>query len=798
MLRPVLITTALLASTATAQPPAAPKRPVTDTYHGVEVIDNYRWLENPDDPEVKAWSDAQNAAARKVLDALPNRAAISARVEQIMTAPTVRFSSLHAAGTRLLAMRMEPSRQQPVLVAFDDLNGVISGDASVTPRIVLDPAAFDPSHKTTIDWYVPSPDGHLVAISLSSSGTESGDVHIFTVADGKQVHEVVPRAQGGTAGGSLAWTPDSKGFYYTRYPRAGERPEEDMDFYVQVYHHTLGEATEKDRYELGAKRPRGYVVGGTSLLPSAGPMEAHLEQTMLAMSREDKERGDVLRAAFRAYEFPRVAEIDLQSDKQGCVLAIVQDGDGGYFSVYLRGVGGYWTTIARYSDRVVQAVFGPDDAVYMVSRKDAPRGKLLRLPITDAYVKDDLTALNNAKIIVPESADTLVSEFFEASNLVVTDSVIYATYQLGGPSEMRAFSHDGKPHLKPTQPSVASVGGLTRLKGDAVLFNTTSFTQPATWHYADPATIDLHGVPKPDVFGAAPSPLPSHQLDALSTTSPADFSPYETVREFATSKDGTKVPVNIVRKKGLKLDGSHPTLVNGYGGYGVNIEPYFSAADVVLLEQGFVLATANIRGGGEFGDAWHYAGNLDKKQNVFDDFAAACQHMIDAKYTSPSRLAIEGGSNGGLLMGAMLTQHPEMFRAVVSHVGIYDMLRVELSPNGAFNIPEFGTVKDEKLFKAMYAYSPYHRVKDGAAYPATLFLTGANDPRVDPMQSRKMTARLQAATAGVGSAGPILLRTSGDTGHGAGTPLKERIAQTADVDAFLFDRLGVGFKPVTE
>ncbi|MCC6323151.1 MAG: S9 family peptidase [Phycisphaerales bacterium] len=745
MHRPALLVVALLASTAPAQPPAAPKRPVTDTYHGVEVIDNYRWLEIPDDPEVKAWSDAQNAAARKVLDALPNRAAISARVEQIMTAPTVRFSSLHAAGTRLLAMRMEPSRQQPVLVAFDDLNAVISGDASVTPRIVLDPAAFDPSHKTTIDWYAPSPDGNLVAVSLSSSGTESGDIHIFSAADGKQVFEVVPRAQGGTAGGSLAWTPDSKGFYYTRYPRTGERPKADMDFYVQVYHHTLGEPTEKDRFEMGKDLPRIAEI---------------------------------------------VLEVQHEGKAAGTVLASVQKGDGGEFIHFLRDhVTGSWRQFTKYDDRIVQAVLGPDDAVHMVSRKDAPRGKLVRMTLAEP-------ALASATTVVPEGSDTIVSEFFEASNIVVTERLVYATYQLGGPSEVRLFSHDGTIIAKPSSAPVSSVGGLTPLKLGAVLFHSTSFITPSTWVWFDPPhdSVDARTLP-PDSPGRKPR---TGVVAALTAISPADFSPYETVREFAASKDGTNVPVNIVRRKGLKLDGSHPTLVTGYGGYGVNIEPYFSAADIALLEQGFVLATANIRGGGEFGDAWHYAGNLDKKQNVFDDFAAACQHMIDAKYTSPSRLAIEGGSNGGLLMGAMLTQHPEMFRAVVSHVGIYDMLRVELSPNGAFNIPEFGTVKDEKLFKAMYAYSPYHRVKDGTAYPATLFLTGANDPRVDPMQSRKMIARLQAATNGVASAGPILLRTSGDTGHGAGTPLKERIAQTADVDAFLFDRLGVGFKPVTK
>ena len=222
--------------------------------------------------------------------------------------------------------------------------------------------------------------------------------------------------------------------------------------------------------------------------------------------------------------------------------------------------------------------------------------------------------------------------------------------------------------------------------------------------------------------------------------------------------------------------------------------PTFNATRKVLLEQGFVWAIANIRGGSEYGDAWHRGGNMTHKQNVFDDFAAALHYMIDEKYTSPSLLAIEGGSNGGLLMGATLTQHPHLMRVVITHVGIYDMLRTELSSNGTFNFSEYGTVKDPEQFQALCAYSPYHNVKDGEKYPAVLFLTGANDPRVDPLQSRKMTARLQAANA---SNEPILLRTSANAGHGLDASLSDRIEEATDVDAFVFDQLGIKYRPVT-
>jgi len=267
-----------------------------------------------------------------------------------------------------------------------------------------------------------------------------------------------------------------------------------------------------------------------------------------------------------------------------------------------------------------------------------------------------------------------------------------------------------------------------------------------------------------------------------------NFDDAEVVREMATSKDGTRVPVNILMKKGTKLDGSNPVLLEGYGGYGVNISPYFSLANRVWLDHGGIVAVANIRGGGEFGEQWHLAGNLTKKQNVFDDMIACAEHLIARGYTKPERLAAMGGSNGGLLMGALITQRPELFRAIVSDVGVYDMLRVETTPNGAFNVTEYGTVKDPAQYKALRAYSPYHNVKDGVAYPAILMATGENDGRVDPYNSRKMIARLQAATK---SDAPIILRISMDTGHGIGTSLSKRVEEDADRYAFLMSQLGM-------
>jgi prolyl oligopeptidase len=268
-------------------------------------------------------------------------------------------------------------------------------------------------------------------------------------------------------------------------------------------------------------------------------------------------------------------------------------------------------------------------------------------------------------------------------------------------------------------------------------------------------------------------------------TSPANFDDCEVLREFATSRDGTQVPINIIRRKGTELNGNNPVLLYGYGGYGISLSPFFWPRLRVWLDLGGVAVIANLRGGGEYGEEWHKAGNLTKKQNVFDDFIACAEHLVKTNYTTPQRLCIEGGSNGGLLMGAALTQRPDLFCAVVSHVGIYDMLRVELDSNGAFNVTEFGTVTNPQHFEALYDYSPYHRVQDGTQYPAILLTAGENDGRVLAYHSRKMAAALQASTA---SAKPILLRISA-AGHGFGTPLEEQIAENADLFAFLSNQL---------
>jgi prolyl oligopeptidase len=705
--------TALAQGPSIPPPPTTPRRAVADEYQGVKITDDYRWLENWDDPEVKQWSAAQNARSRDYLDHLPARPAIVQMLKQALNASSAAYYDLQFRGGTLFAMKYQPPQQQPMLVAL------ASADDPASARVVFDPNASSAKGSTAADFYVPSLDGKFVAAALSENGSEDSSAHVFEVATGKELSDVVPRVNFATAGGSLEWKGDRSGFYYTRLPQGNERPPEDANFYQQVYFHRLGTDSKQDTYVIGK-------------------------------------------------DFPRIAEIQLRGSDDGqWLIAAVANGDGGEFAHYVMDATGHWTQVTHFADRIVAVKPGPDAALYLLSRKDAPRGQILRLPL--AHLD-----LAQAKVIVPQTSGSADDESARASieDFEPAAGHLYVAEVVGGPSRIRTFDLQGHSLPAPPLPPVSAVYQILPTRAGDVIFSISTYLEPSAWYRFDAATG-------------------KSVRTALFRTSPIHFDDAEVVREFATSKDGTRVPVNIIRRRGTRLDGSNPTLLEGYGGYGVNMQPFFLGSFArAWLDQGGVYVIANLRGGAEYGEEWHQAGRLTRKQNVFDDFIACAQHLIERKYTSPAHLAAIGGSNGGLLMGAAFTQRPDLFRAVVSYVGIYDMLRVELDPNGAFNVTEFGTVRDPEQFKALYAYSPYHHVKDGTAYPAILFPTGDNDHRVNPMQSRKMTARLQAATS---SGRPILLRTSSNSGHGIGTAADERIEEDADVLSFLFDQLGINY-----
>ncbi|PYL74475.1 MAG: S9 family peptidase [Verrucomicrobia bacterium] len=686
--------------------PDTPKKPVDTEYQGVTVEDPYQWLEADEDSQVKAWSDAENQQTRKYLDSFPDRAAIEKQLQDWYAKTSPSYFSLVSRPGILFMMKFQPPKQQPLLVTL------ASADDLKSEKVVLDPNVLDAKGTTAIDWFVPSLDGRYVAISLSKGGSEDGTLHFYETASGKALPDTIAHVQYPTAGGSAAWNSDGTGVYYTRFPRKGERPDADLNFYQQICFHKLGTPDTEDSYSIGK-------------------------------------------------DFPRIAEITLQSSRDGkYILATVANGDGGDFAHYLLGPDGKWKQITQFSDQIKLARLGRDNALYLLSRANAPRGKILRLPL-------QAPELNNAAEIV--STGQAVIE-----QIVPTQEALYVGDLLGGPSQIRRFDLNGKNEtIIPIAP-ISAVQEMLATEDGALLFRDVSYTEPAAWFQCSQGRTE---------------PVKT----ALRNTSPVSFADVEVRRAFATSKDGTKIPLNILFRKGTpRGDGQNPTLLYAYGGYGISMSPNFDFTRRLWFDRGGVYVVANIRGGGEFGEEWHKAGNLKKKQNVFDDFAAAAEYLIKQKYTRPEKLGIQGGSNGGLLMGAMITQQPDLFRAVVSSVGIYDMLRVELAPNGAFNVTEFGTVKNLEQFNALYAYSPYHHVVDGTKYPAVLMMTGANDGRVAPYHSRKMTARLLAANK---SDNPILLRTSSSAGHGIGTALTERIKQLADIYVFLFAQLGMTGKP---
>jgi len=710
-LLPVVLLFALVAAgwqLAAPPLPATPKHPVEDEYQGVKVTDDYRWLEDGKSPEVIAWTQAEDAHARAILDALPIHAEIQQFLRKLGDASSPNFYDLELRRGILFAMNSQPHKQQDMLVTLR------SPDDLASKHVVLDPMQIDSANSTAIQFYVPSNDANKVAVSLAQGGTESGTVHVYDVATGHALSDVVPTA----IGGSLAWDPDGSGFYYTRYPREGERPPQDLNFYAQLYFHKLGTPASEDTYVLGKN-------------------------------------------------FPRIAEITLSTSEDGkYLLAMVENGDGGDYEHFLRGLDGKWTQITHFEDGIKAVALG-NDALYLLSRDHAPHGKLLRASLSAPDLKD-------AKTIVPESKAVIQDFRFSLAGLqpsfVPTPTRLYVTELIGGPTEIHIFDHDGRALGTVPAELVSTITQMLALQGDEILFGNVSYVNPMAWFRYEPASKKV-------------------AITGMRASSPVSLADVEVVREFAVSKDGTKVPVNIFRRKGTKLNGQNPAILTGYGGFGISMTPFFDPGIRAWLDASGVLAIANLRGGGEFGEEWHTSGMLTHKQNVFDDFIASAEYLIKAGYTNPAKLGIEGGSNGGLLMGAVLTQRPDLFRAVVSVAGVYDMLRSETTLNGQYNTTEFGSVKDAEQFKALYAYSPYHRVRDGVKCPSILFLVGENDPRVDPWHSRKFTAALQAATA---SKDPILLISFSNAGHGGiGSAEDQRIAMDTYVVEFLYDQLGV-------
>jgi prolyl oligopeptidase len=679
-------------------PPVATPRPVADYFHGTRVIDNYRWLEKADSPEVQKWVSEENEYTRALLDPLPGRAAIQKRLTELLSIGNVSAPVL--AGHHYFYTRREGLQNQPVLYVRDSVNGA--------DHVLVDANSLAADGTIALDWFQPSENGKYVAYGTSPSGSEMSTLHVIESKTGTILPDTIER----TRAASIAWLHDNSGFYYTRYPKKGEVPPGQEMYNRHVYFHLLGSPVETDDAVFGQGRdPEDWP--GVSLSNDG--------RWLLINVSEGWTKSELFLLDLKGDKAP----IRLTTGKNFLYSADIYDGK-----------------------------------VYITSNEDAPR---YRVFVTDAGNFDR----EAWKEIIPQSDAVL-------QGAAVFGGKLFAQYEQNASSQLKIFDLDGKKLNDLALPAIGTVystGG--KWNHDEVFYGFQSFTFAPSIHRYDlknGSTSLWTKVDAPSIEGSA----------------------YDVQQEWFNSKDGTRVPMFVVHKKGLQKNGKNPTLLTGYGGFNVSLTPNFSRTAYLWMEHGGVYAVANLRGGAEFGEDWHRAGMLSKKQNVFDDMIAAAQHLISEKYTDKHHLAIQGGSNGGLLMGAMITQRPDLFRAVVCQVPLLDMLHYQDFQIAKLWIPEYGSADNPEQFKWLYAYSPYHHVKAGVEYPAILFMTADTDTRVDPMHAKKMTALMQAeATNGSSLTRPILLRIESKAGHGAGKPVTKQIEEFTDVYSFLFWQLGV-------
>ncbi len=692
----VLTLLPLPALAAPGGPPPTAREPVEETLHGVTVTDPYRWLEgdaegNPTE-RVGAWTDAQNAYTRGVLDAIPGRAKVAERLRELMTIGAVGLPRMR--GERVFYSERKGDQDQAVLYLRE---------GGGPPRTLLDPNALDAAGLISLDWYEPSPDGTRLAFGLSRAGDENSTLHLLDVATGRWLaDEIAGKVRG------CDWEPDGRGFFYRqlrdvkdpysariRYHRVGEHHRQDPVLFEQ-HSTTYGPYAWIDpaaRWLL-----LGYYTGTAS--------------NDLWVVDLDRWR--------RTGEFARV-EVVVGADAKN------------------------WGPVLG-------------DTLFLNTTLDAPNGRVVAVDLAHPQPE-------RWREVVPEREGVAIEGVSLARGQLVVTSLQQAS------TRIERFRLDGTA-LGPLElPGIGSASIGTHPDRTDAFVSFQSFNEPRSIYRVDLVAGTRELWARPEV------PVDPSQVVVEQVTYP--------------SRDGTPVTMFLVRKKDAKKDGERPTLLYGYGGFDVSLTPRFSATLFQWFEAGGVYAVANLRGGGEYGEAWHKAGQLERKQNVFDDFIAAAEHLVKSGWTRPERLAIAGGSNGGLLTGAVLVQRPDLCRAAVSSVPLLDMLRYHRFLMARFWVPEYGSAEDAEQFAFLRAYSPYHNVKAGTKYPAVLLTAGENDSRVHPLHARKMAARLQAATASEASERPVLLWVERAAGHGSGKPLSLRLQETVDERVFLMWQLGL-------
>lgn len=696
-----LIAGLVLMGSAADQPkikyPVTKKVDQVDNYHGTIVADPYRWLEDPDSADSRAWIEAENKVTFDYLEKIPERQAIHDRLKQLWNYE--RFTAPGKQGGRYFFSGNTGLQNQNVVYWLDRLAG--------EPKMLIDPNTLSSDGTVALSSSAVSNDGKLFAYSTSASGSDWQEFHVRNVDTGKDLPDDIKWVKFSGA----AWTHDDSGFFYSRYdePKSGTMLR-DANYFQKLYFHKLGTLQSED--VLVYERPDAKEMGFGGAVTDDG-------KYLIINVWQGTERKN------------RVYYKDL-SQKDAPVVKLLDDFDAAY----------------NFVDND-----GP--VFWFRTDLDAPRNRVIAIDIRHPERK-------TWKTIIPESKDTL-----EGVNTLNDQFLV--TYLKDAQTEARVYDLNGKFVRTVDLPAIGTANGFGGKRSDKETFYTfTSFTFPATVYRYDMVTGKSTVFRKPNV-----------------AFNPEDF---ETKQVFYTSKDGTKAPMFITYKKGTKLDGQNPTLLYGYGGFNVNLTPTFAVSRLVWMEMGGVYAQAVLRGGGEYGEEWHQAGTKLHKQNVFDDFIAAAEWLVKNKYTSPAKLAIQGGSNGGLLVGACMTQRPDLFGAVLPAVGVMDMLRFHKFTIGWAWTSDYGSADDAEQFKAIYAYSPLHNLKPGTKYPATLITTADHDDRVVPAHSFKFAATLQAAQAGDA---PVLIRIETKAGHGAGKPVSKQIEEVADSWAFLVKNLNM-------
>ncbi len=689
-----------------AGPPKAKVAPVEDTVQGHKIVDRYRYLEDPNDPDTKLYVEQELSYTRAILDPLPGRDKINARLSQLLEIGTVGAPQM--GGKYYFHTRREGTQNQPILYVLEGANGGLNDGLNREDRVLVDVNKMSTDGTVALDWWFAAEDGKYVAYGTSASGSEESTLHIVESATGKVLPDTIER----TRFASVAWMKDSSAFYYTRHPKKGEVPDGEEVYHVKVFYHQLGSDPAHDPLIFGEGRKPQDVPSVT-------------------LSEDDRW---LLINVGEGWTKTEMYLQDLQSKHPP--LEITTGKDFLYDADFFAG------------------------KLYITTNEDAPHFRVFVADATNPKRE-------NWKELIPQTDAVL-------QGASVTGGKLLAQYEHNVTSELKLFGLDGKKLADIPLPAIGAVFSASgRYDRNEFFFGFQSFTVPPS----------IYRVDLTDVKSALWAKVDAPSIDP---------SAYDVQQVWYTSKDGTKVPMFVVSKKGIERNGKNPTLLTGYGGFNISMTPTFDRSMFLWMEHGGIYAVANLRGGSEFGEDWHRAGMLDKKQSVFDDFIAAAEYLIAQKYTDRDRLAISGGSNGGLLMGAMITQRPELFRAVVCQVPLLDMLRYQNFQIAKLWIPEYGSADDAKQFDWLYAYSPYHHVKPGQEYPAILFMTGDTDTRVDPMHAKKMAALMQAeAKNGSSKERPILLRIDTKAGHGQGKPVVKQIEERTDMYSFLFWQLGI-------